>query len=213
MTTTPTRRQARFAKMWRSMSDSVHQQVLTVKRDVLADLPNRLVELGPGCGSNFVLYPAGTHVIAIEPNPLFDDDLHQTASEHGVDIEIHRQLADATLDDASIDAVVSTLVLCSVPDVPALLAEIERILAPGGQLLYVEHVIAPRRGLRRAYQRTLRRPWRWLGDGCDTCARTATHLEQSGLEFTPMTPTSIASGIDPTNLVIWGTAVRSTTRA
>lgn len=191
------------------MDQAVHEQVLPAKRAVLHDLPSEIVEIGPGRGSNFSLYPQGARVVGFEPNPYFDDDLREAAREHGLDLDLRRDLLTDRLPAASADVVVSTLVLCSVPNSPAMLDEIWRVLRPGGRLLFIEHVVAPQRGPRRAYQRLVRRPWRWLADGCDTCARTAEHLEASRFELSDTELRPLGSNLDPTNLTMWGTAVRS----
>lgn len=195
--------------MWRSMDAAVHEQVLPAKRAVLRDLPSEIVEIGPGRGSNFSLYPRGARVVAFEPNQYFDDDLREAAEEHGHELELRRDLLADRLPAANADVVVSTLVLCSVPDAPAMLDEIRRVLRPGGRLLFIEHVVAPQRGLRRAYQRLVRRPWRRLGDGCDTCARTAEHLAASQFELRDTELQTLGSNLDPTNLTMWGTAIRA----
>lgn len=191
------------------MDQAVHEQVLPAKSAVLRDLPSEIVEIGPGCGSNFSLYPRGARVVAFEPNPNFDDELRESAREHGLELELRRDLLTDRLPAATAEVVVSTLVLCSVPNAPAMLDEIWRVLRPGGRLLFIEHVVAPRRDLRRAYQRLVRRPWRWLGDGCDTCARTAEHLEASRFELEGTEIQPLGSKLDPTNLTMWGTAARS----
>ena len=91
----------------------------------------------------------------------------------GIDVQIEAAGAEQLpFVDASVDVVVSTLVLCSVEDPRAVLAEIRRVLRPGGRFLFLEHVIAPRFGLLRMCQRSARRPWSWLFDGCDTCRAT-----------------------------------------
>ena len=106
------------------------------------------------------------------------------------------------------DLVISTLVLCSVPDPAATIEEIWRSLRPGGRLLFVEHVLAPRHSIRRAYQRAVRRPWKAIGDGCDSCADTVRHLQQSDFVVEDAHLEPFGSRLDPTNLVYWGTATR-----
>lgn len=97
----------------------------------------------------------------------------------GVQLELHEAMAERTgLPDHSVDSVISSLVLCSVADPLAVLAEIRRLLRPGGTFRFVEHVAAADGSVTRAAQRILRRPWAWTFEGC-SCERD---LEQSILE-------------------------------
>lgn len=107
--------------------------------------------------------------------------LRRQAERLGREIEI-RQGAAERLDvkDASVDAVVSTLVLCSVTDQPATLAEVLRVLRPGGRFVFLEHVAAPRGTWRRLFQRALRPLWSMLGDGCQPDRETWRAIEQAG---------------------------------
>jgi SAM-dependent methyltransferase len=73
---------------------------------------------------------------------------------------------DTRLPDGSVDAVIATLVLCTVPDPAAAVAEVRRILAPGGTFAFLEHVGAPAGTALRRLQRVLRRPWSWTFEGC-----------------------------------------------
>ena len=90
--------------------------------------------------------------------------------------------------DSSVDIVVSTLVLCSVDDPRASIAEIHRVLRPGGRFLFLEHVIAPRRGLLRASQRIARRPWSGSSTGVTRAA-------------TPRPPSAASAGTASTSNV------------
>lgn len=141
------------------------------KRRVFAGLPSEVVELGSGVGANLRHLPAGATLVAIEPNRAMHAGLRAASARHGVRLDLRERLVEQTgLPDASTDAVISSLVLCSVRDPDAVLAEVRRILRPGGSFRFAEHVVAPRRGLTRLAQRVLRRPWAWTFEGC-SCER------------------------------------------
>ena len=141
------------------------------KRRVFDQLPCDVVELGSGVGANLRYLPAGATLVAIEPNPHMHRRLRAAADRRGVRLEIHDRVAERTdLADHSVDSVISSLVLCTVADPARVLAEIRRILRPGGTYRFVEHVAAPARTPTRALQRLLRRPWAWTFEGC-SCER------------------------------------------
>ncbi|MGO4592809.1 methyltransferase domain-containing protein [Leifsonia sp. 2TAF2] len=141
------------------------------KERVFAGLAGTVVELGPGVGANLPYLPAGTTLVGIEPNRYMHDRLGAAAAEWGIALDLRERLAEHTgLPDQSVDAVISSLVLCSVGDVDAALAEVRRILRPGGTFRFVEHVVAPSGTPTRASQRMLRQPWAWTFEGC-SCER------------------------------------------
>ena len=151
----------------------IDRRLHTAKTALFRDLPSTVVEIGTGTGANLRYYPAGTTVVAVEPSAAMHPPLVQRAERHRIDIRIGASSAERLpFADASVEIVVSTLVLCSIDDPHAAIAEIHRVLRPGGRLLFLEHVIAPRRGVLRASQRLARRPWSRLFDGCDTCRDT-----------------------------------------
>ena len=141
------------------------------KRTVFRGLPRRVVELGPGVGANLRHLASRSVLIAIEPNRHMHPRLERAARQHGVYIDVRESTAEATgLPDARADAVISSLVLCSVADPDAVLAEVRRVLRPGGTFRFVEHVVAPAGTFTRLVQRSLRRPWGWVFEGC-SCER------------------------------------------
>ena len=141
------------------------------KRRVFADLPTTVVELGSGVGANLRHLSAGSTLIAVEPNPHMHRRLRAAAERRGVHLDLREQVAERTgLPDASVDAVISSLVLCTVADPDAVLAEVRRILRPGGTYRFVEHVAARPGTPTRWLQRAFRRPWGWTFEGC-SCER------------------------------------------
>jgi ubiquinone/menaquinone biosynthesis C-methylase UbiE len=141
------------------------------KRQVFARLPQRVVEIGSGVGANLRYLPAGSTLVAIEPNWFMYGRLRTAAARHGIQLDLRDRMAEQTgLPDHSVDAVISSFVLCSVKDPDVVLAEIRRILRPGGTFRFVEHVVAGEGTLARAAQRTLRHPWAWTFEGC-SCER------------------------------------------
>jgi len=116
------------------------------------------------------------------------------ARELGLDVEFHQSSAEALpFPDASFDAVICTLVLCTVPDVPPALAEIRRVLKPEGTFRFIEHVRA--HGVHGRVQDLLTPVWRWFGAGCHLNRRTAESIAAAGFEIVelrrrpvPLTP-------------------------
>ena len=106
---------------------------------------------------------------------------HRRASEHGLRLEVVPGVAEhLPLPDASADAVVSTLVLCWVASPSAVLAEVRRVLRPGGSFYFVEHVAAPEGTALRRLQRLLRGPWGLMADGCRPDRETVRAIEAAG---------------------------------
>jgi ubiquinone/menaquinone biosynthesis C-methylase UbiE len=116
--------------------------------ELLAGATGRLVEVGPGNGINFPHYPRSVaEVIAVEPEPYLRSQAEKAATHAPVRVQVMPGLADALeLAPDSVDAVVACGVLCSVPDQDAALAEFRRVLRPGGELRFYEHVRSRRPG-------------------------------------------------------------------
>ncbi len=150
--------------------------------ELLAGLSGRVVEVGAGVGSNFEHYPATvTEVIAVEPEPYLRNKAEQAAGAAKVPVRVVDGLADALpLEDESVDAGVASLVLCSVPDQSVALAELRRVIKPGGELRFYEHVIS-NRGSRRTFQRVMDATlWPRIAGGCHMTRDTRAAMEQAG---------------------------------
>jgi len=156
-----------------------------MRRELLCEARGRVLELGAGTGLNIELYPhEGLDTLTLtEPDPHMFKQLRQRANTDCAGAELVQAGAeDLPFADASFDTVVVTLVLCTVPNQPAALREIKRVLAPGGQLLFLEHVRASAPDLAR-WQDRLERPWRFLGDGCHCNRDTVSAIGAAGLRL------------------------------
>ena len=155
-----------------------------MRRQVLAHARGRTLEIGAGTGLNVDLYPdAVTELVLTEPEAPMAKRLRERAAGRARVVEAG---ADALpFDDGAFDTVVSTLVLCTVPDPDSALREISRVLAADGQLLFVEHVRAEDPKLAR-WQDRLRGPWGLMGRGCRPNRDTAANLRAAGFELDPL---------------------------
>jgi ubiquinone/menaquinone biosynthesis C-methylase UbiE len=152
------------------------------KRKLFGDLHGTVLELGPGGGVNLSYYPKDIHWIGIEPNPYNHPNIRKAAQHTGLNNIEFRSLKGNRLEanDNSIDAVVSTLVLCTVPDQDATLLEILRVLKPGGRFAFIEHVAAPRGTFLRSVQSFVWPAWSFLLDGCRPNCQTAEAITRAG---------------------------------
>ncbi len=153
------------------------------KRALFTDLHGNVLEIGPGTGPNLSYYPPDIHWIGIEPNPFMHPYLRQEAERLGLDVDLRNGTAEhLNVEDNSMDAVVSTLVLCSVDNLAAVLQEVLRVLKPGGRFFFLEHVAALQRTRLRRVQQWVRPLWKTLGDGCHPDRETWVALENAGFE-------------------------------
>ena len=199
------------AMFFRSLDRCFNHVLRPHKRGAFADLrAGTVVELGAGAGANLRLLPEGTHLIAVEPNERMHDVLRRRASAAGIDLTLVPGVAEQLpLPDASVDDVFCTLVLCTVTDLDRTLAEVKRVLRPGGRFRFVEHVVAPPWSPRRWTQAALRRPWAWVFEGCDCARDTVAHLEAAGFSGLSVHRRRWRhSPFFPVNSAVWGIATR-----
>jgi len=166
------------------------------RAELLADVSGDVLEIGAGTGNNLVHYgPGVTHLVLTEPDPTMRRrlegklaDVRAAGGLGGPVVEIRPDGADRLpFADGSFDAVVSTLVLCSVPDQPAALAEIRRVLRPDGTLVFLEHVAADGRPDRLKWQRRVEPVWKRLAGGCHLTRHTADAIVAAGFEVGDLT--------------------------
>jgi ubiquinone/menaquinone biosynthesis C-methylase UbiE len=186
----------RYDKLTARMEDAWLRQA---RADLLAGLSGTVVELGAGTGHNLVHYPDTVErLILTEPSAAMRDQLRTRvdAVAHPFDVEV----VDATADqlpctDGIADAVVSTLVLCSVPALGPVVAEVRRVLRPGGELRLIEHVAAERDWAHRI-QTGLDPVWNWIEGSCHLDHETRTALAAGGFDVSGVSE-SVQRGMPP----------------
>ncbi|HEY6775445.1 MAG TPA: class I SAM-dependent methyltransferase [Thermoleophilaceae bacterium] len=152
-----------------------------IRRELLAGLRGRVIEIGSGTGPNFRLYPdAVSELVAVEPEDYLRARAEEAAGRAGRPISVVDAIADELpFEDGSFDAAVAAQVLCSVPSQAAALAEIRRVLRPGGELRFYEHVVARQPRYAR-FQRLAGRVTPLLAGGCHPDRDTGRAIEQAG---------------------------------
>ena len=159
----------------------MHRKAGELKTRLFDTLPPIIVEIGAGAGANLRYYPRGTRLIAVEPNVHMHDRLRRKAHAQGIELDLRTSGGESIdLPSGSVDFVCTTLTLCTVSDPAAVVAEARRILRPNGQFVCVEHVAAPPGSATAKLQHVLRRPWRWVFEGCDLCRDTESVLRGAG---------------------------------
>ncbi|TCO17993.1 methyltransferase family protein [Kribbella steppae] len=196
-----------FARMYSRIRPLMDRQgAVEHRRRLLADATGRVIEIGAGDGGNFALYPAAVaHVLAVEPEPYLRSQAQSRAERAITSINVVDGTAERLpATDESADVVVASLVLCSVADQQAALAEAFRVLRPRGELRFYEHVAAePGRRLgtvQRIADATL---WPLLMGGCHVHRDTSTAITAAGFviqeldrfEFPPDQPSPAAPHI------------------
>jgi len=201
-----------FARCYTWLSEHSEGRVGEYRARLLSGLSGRVVEVGAGNGLNFAHYPPQVeHVLAVEPEPHLRGVAERNARKAAAHIDVVHGLAEALpADEQSCDAAVCSLVLCSVPDQAAALAEVRRVLRPGGQLRIFEHVRADTPGMARLQRLLDATVWPTLAGGCHTARDTVTAVERAGLTFEHIEKFRLPeSGISsPVSSLVLGTARR-----
>jgi SAM-dependent methyltransferase len=181
------------------------------RRRMLAGLVGQVVEIGAGNGLNFAHYPPTvTLVHAFEPEPYLRSFAITAAEQSAVPVSVgDRPAEDLPLEDASADAAVASLVLCSVRDLGAAVAELHRVVRPGGELRFNEHVVS-QRPFHRAVQRTADATiWPMISGGCHLARETEAALKDGGFRMERVDRFVFSvSALDPPKSHILGTARR-----
>ena len=142
-------------------------QLVPYRTRVASGATGRVLELGIGPGLNLAFYGANvTEVIGLDPSPKLLEIARDAGRKRAAPLELIEGSAEAIpLENSSVDTVVTTWTMCSIPDVSRALSEARRILRPGGQLLFVEHGRAPEASV-QWWQDRLTPPWKVVTGGC-----------------------------------------------
>ena len=158
--------------------------LLPIRERVIGAAEGRVLEIGVGSGLNLPFYrPQVTELLALEPSPRLVAMARSASRDASMSVSLLEASAEAIpLDDHSIDTIATTWTLCSIPQAATALAEMRRVLRPGGKLLFVEHGLAPDESVRR-WQDRLTPAWRCISGGCHLNRPIRPLIEGAGFRF------------------------------
>ncbi|QIJ65455.1 class I SAM-dependent methyltransferase [Streptomyces sp. JB150] len=171
-----------FARYYDAMTARAEEKWGRPLRTLMfSELTGTVLEVGAGSGANLPYYAKARALTAVEPASEMRGKLLRRAEEVELDVEVVDAWAERLpLPDDTYDTVVCTLVLCTVVDLPAALSEIRRVLKPGGQLVFFEHVRSP--GVVGLLQDVLAPLWRRVAGGCNANRRLLGALRDAGFQ-------------------------------
>lgn len=172
-----------FAALYDTLNRGVERRILAPIRGwVVGEATGRVLEVGAGTGLSFRHYRRDVQLVATEPDPYMLPRARRRAAALGLPVEFHAAPAGALpFPDGSFDAVVCTLVLCTVADPVQALGEIRRVLKPEGTFRFIEHVRAD--GWLGRAQDLVMPVWRRIGAGCHPNRRTGETIEAAGFRI------------------------------
>jgi SAM-dependent methyltransferase len=198
-----------FARVYARVGHLMDAEIGDHRQRLLAGLAGRVLEVGAGNGLNFPHYPAAvTEVLAVEPEPYLRRQALAAARQASVPVRVVDGTAEVLpAPDATVDAVVASLVLCTVADLHQALAETRRVLRPGGWLRFYEHVRAEDPRLAR-WQDRLERPWGWVTGGCHPNRDTVAAITAAGLRLVQLDRFDLQAMPPPARPHVLGVAER-----
>lgn len=182
-----------------------------LRRELVGQAHGRVLELGAGTGLNMEYYSDVERLVLSEPEPGMAKRLEQRFNHSAVSGEVVSAPAEQLpFEDGSFDTVVATLVFCTVTDPPAALRETRRVLAPGGRLLFIEHVRGDAGSRLERWQDRVYRPWRAFAYGCRCNQSTLDLIDQAGFRTVELGTTRWRGMPLVVQPIVYGTAETST---
>ena len=180
---------------------------LPYRRRVTSAAEGRVLEIGIGSGLNLPFYPAAvSEIVGLEPSPQLAAMARRAARDTALHVSLIEGSAEAIpLDSGSIDTVVTSWTLCTIAGADQALKEMRRVLRPGGQLLFVEHGLAPEAEVRK-WQNRLTPVWKVIGGGCHLNRPIRSLIENGGFRITGI-ETGYAKGPRPMTFMYEGRAL------
>lgn len=181
-----------------------NRQLAPYRERIMTQAKGRVLEIGVGSGLNLPLYTnRATEVLGLEPHPKLLTMASQKAGNVPSSL-IEGSAESIPLGDASVDTVVTTWTLCTIPDVVIALTEMRRVLKPNGHLLFVEHGLSSDENV-RTWQNRLTPIWRRIAGGCHLNRPIATLVERAGFHVSQM-ETGYMQGSKPMTFMYEGSA-------
>jgi ubiquinone/menaquinone biosynthesis C-methylase UbiE len=183
-----------------------NRRLVPYRERVVASAEGRVLEVGIGSGLNLPFYPAATHeILGLEPSPRLIAMARGSASLSRNPVTFIEGSAEAIpLDAGSIDTVVTTWTLCTIPHAATALDEMRRVLKPGGRLLFVEHGLSPDERVRK-WQNWLTPGWKRLSGGCHLDRPIRAMIEDRGFRLDRL-QTGYMAGPKPMTFMYEGAA-------
>jgi ubiquinone/menaquinone biosynthesis C-methylase UbiE len=207
-----------FARFYdRALKATEENGLGAMRAELLAGARGRVIEIGAGTGVNIDLYGDGIEDLTLaEPDPHMAARLRARletgeGAHAGAAVQAPKHLIEAPAEalpfaDDTFDTAVATLVLCTIPDPVAAIAELARVLKPGGRLLFIEHVRSDDPD-RARWQDRLEKPWRFMADGCYCNRDTEAMLSGSVFQVETVEHGKMPKAMPIVRPLIRGTAV------
>lgn len=179
-----------WARLWAAGFEVLGKRFQKVegpyRERLVSEVAGEVLEVGAGTGFNFTHYRAASRVVAIEPEDAMRSRAVRRAADAQVPVEVRPGNAHRLdFPDGSFDAVIYSLVLCTIPDPALALTEAKRVLRPGGEIRFYEHVRSTDPAVARRQDRILK-PWRAFNRGCHPNRDTPATISEAGFEIREM---------------------------
>jgi ubiquinone/menaquinone biosynthesis C-methylase UbiE len=173
-----------FAKLYDTVLHGFEQKLRHDREAYLKDLKGKIIDVGSGTGANFEFFNADSEILAIEPAIEMLNKSKGKIARKNIQL-IHKSITDTSLDDLikphSIDAIICTLVLCTIPDPDLALQKFKKWLKPEGELIIIEHIHSDKKW-NASFQHFINPLWNKIGEGCNLTRNTDQLILEHGFQ-------------------------------